>query len=309
MPETRYFVLPDQRQVAYDIYGAQDAPTTMFYFHGCPSSHHEGFLLSEAGVRHGARIIAPSRPGSGGSTFREDGTLLGYADDVLALADHLGAARFGIVAVSGGAPYALACRRRIPHSRLAAVALVAGIYPVASLGTAGMKLPSRIMLRLSTWLPGVVAWAIDRQLGAVARDEDEKKLEELLVADMQQAATGESDKLAWDAAAPEVREAVVMGIREGMRHGGRGPAWEMKLYSSHWGFELEDVRPARKNELVMWHGDLDVNVPLAMAEKAAQQLGPNAELRIVKGQGHGALTFHKANEIISTVKENMLTEP
>ncbi|AEO60436.1 hypothetical protein MYCTH_2309637 [Thermothelomyces thermophilus ATCC 42464] len=307
MPETRYFVLPDQRQVAYGIYGAQDAASTVFYFHGCPSSHHEAFLLSEAGRRHGLRIIAPSRPGSGGSAFRENGTLLEYADDVLALADHLDVPRFGIVAVSGGAPYAFACRKRIPRTRLTAVGIVAGIYPVTSFGTAGMKLPSRVMLRLATWFPSIVAWAIDRQLGAVARDEDgKKKLEALLVADMQQEATWESDKLAWEAAAPEAREAVVMGIREGVRYGGRGPAWEMKLYASHWGFELDEVRPGHENELVLWHGDLDANVPLAMAEKAARQLGPDAGLRVVEGQGHGALTFHRADEIMSTMRDNML---
>ncbi|KAK3290807.1 Alpha/Beta hydrolase protein [Chaetomium fimeti] len=242
LPPTRYFVLPDQRQIAYGIYGAHNAAFTVFYFHGCPSSHHEAFLLSGAGRRYGVRIVASSRPGSGGSTFRDNGAILDYPDDVLALADHLNITKFGIVAVSGGAPYAFACRQRIPRSRLTGMGIVAGIYPVTSLGTAGMKLPSRVMLRVATWFPGVVAWLIDRQLGAVARDEDERKMEALLVADMQQDSTPQNDKLAWEAASPEIRKAVVMGVREGVKYGGRGPAWEMRSLGSHWGFELHDKK-------------------------------------------------------------------
>lgn len=302
MPETQYFVLPDQRQIAYGIYGAQNAASAVFYFHGAPSSHHEAFLLSESGQRHGIRIVSPSRPGSGGSTFRENGALLDYADDILALADYLKIPEFGIVAVSGGAPYAFACRRRIPRSRLRGVGVVAGIYPVASLGTAGMKLPSRLILYVAAWFPGLVAWFIDKQLGTVARDEDESKMEALLVADMQQDSTPQGERLAWEAASPEIRRAVVTSAREGVRYGGRGPAWEMKLLGSHWGFELDEVQPSGRGELVMWHGDLDANVPLAMAERAAAQLGQHAELRVVRGQGHGTLAFHQADEIIGTMK-------
>ncbi|KAH6649224.1 Alpha/Beta hydrolase protein [Chaetomium tenue] len=302
LPETRYFVLPDQRQMAYGIYGAPNAASTVFYFHGCPSSHHEAFLLSDAGRRYGVRIVAPSRPGSGGSTFRDKGAILDYPDDVLALADYLNITKFGIIAVSGGAPYAFACRQRIPRPRLTGMGIVAGIYPVTSLGTAGMKLPSRIMLRVATWFPGVVAWLIDRQLGTVARDKDEGKMEALLVADMQQDSTPQSDRLAWEAARPAIRKAVVMGVREGVRYGGQGPAWEMKSLGSHWGFELADVQPKGDNELVMWHGNLDANVSIIMAEKATAQLGPHAELRRISGQGHGTLTFHMADDIVKTLR-------
>ncbi|KAK4153768.1 hypothetical protein C8A00DRAFT_33453 [Chaetomidium leptoderma] len=87
--------------------------------------------------------------------------LLDYPDDILALVDYLNIRKFGIVAVSDGAPYAFACRRRISHPRLTGMGIVAGIHPVASLGTTGMKLPSRLMLYVSTWFPGLVTWLID----------------------------------------------------------------------------------------------------------------------------------------------------
>ncbi|KAL2125918.1 hypothetical protein VTI74DRAFT_2248 [Chaetomium olivicolor] len=305
MPDTRHLVLPDQRRIAYGIYGALNATPTVFYFHGTPSSHHEAFLLSEAGRRHGVRIVAPSRPGSGGSTLHENSVLLDYPDDILALAEFLQISSFGIIAVSGGAPYAFACRYRIPRPRLRGMGIVAGIYPVASLGTVGMKLPSRLMLRVATWFPGVVAWLIDKQLGSVARDEDGNKLEALLVADMEHHAKPQSERLAWETATPEIRRAVVTSVREGVKYGGWGAAWEMKVLGSHWGFELNQIQPSVQGDLVMWHGNLDGNVPLGMAQKAATQLGPLAELRVVEGQGHVTLTFHSAGEIIKTIR-NML---
>lgn len=304
--ETRYFILPDQRRIAFAIHGSLNAPLTVLYFHGTPSSHHEGFLLSEAAKRHGIRIVSPSRPGSGGSDFLPDASLLDYPDDILALVDHLKIQRFGIVAVSGGAPYAFACWKRISHSRLAGLGIIAGIYPVASLGTDGMKLPSRLMLRIATWFPGIVAWVIDKQLGTVARDEDEKKMEALLVKDMQHdSAVAQNERVAWEKAKPEIRKAIVMSVREGVKYGGKGTAWEMRLLGSRWGFDLDEVQPGQKGELVMWHGDADANVPLVMAERAAERLGRYAELRIIEGQGHGTLTLHKADEVMSTMKANI----
>ncbi|GAB1316830.1 Putative hydrolase YcgS [Madurella fahalii] len=303
--ETQYFILSDQRRIAFAVYGASNASLTVLYFHGTPSSHHEAFLLSEAGRRYGIRIISPSRPGSGGSDFRPDASLLDYPDDILALVDHLRIPRFGIIAVSGGAPYAFACWKRISRSRLTGLGIIAGIYPVATLGTDGMKLPSRLMLRIATWFPWIVAWLIDKQLGAVARDKDEKKMEALLVADMRQdSSVGQNEKVAWEAARPEIRRAIVTSVREGVKYGGKGIAWEMRLLGSRWGFDLDEIQPNRKGELVMWHGDADANVPLVMVERAAARLGKHAELRIIEGQGHGTLTLHKADEVMSTMKAN-----
>ena len=52
--------------------------------------------------------------------------------------------------------------------------------------------------------------------------------------------------------------------------------------------------------MVFWHGDQDVNVPVAMAEKAAKLI-PNAELRVAKGEAHLSLVSAKVDEAIRTV--------
>jgi pimeloyl-ACP methyl ester carboxylesterase len=267
-----------------------------------PVVYHTVFLLSKTGRWQGIRIVAPSRPGSGGSNLRENCSLLDYPQDLLALADYFGISRFGTIAVSGRAPYSFACRQRIPHSRLVGMGIVAGIYLVASLGTVDMKLPSQLILPVSSWFPSIVTLLIDKQLGTVAGDEGETRMEALLVADMQQDWTSESEKVTWEVANPEVRKAVVMSVRECDRYGGRGPGWEWACLEVIVGLRWKkEIQPSEKGELIMWHG-IRVDVPRLMAEEAAVQLRASAGLRIVEGQGHDTLTFHNADETIETMK-------
>ncbi|KAK3988758.1 Alpha/Beta hydrolase protein [Cladorrhinum sp. PSN332] len=304
IPPTHHFILPSSgRQVAYSVYNPSLTSKTAFYLHGTPSSHYEAFLLASAARKSGLRVIALSRPGFGGSTFHENATLLDYPVDILSLADYLNVKRFGIIAVSGGTPFAFACRKVIPRERLVGMGIVAGIYPTKSLGTEGMKMGSRVMLKVATWFPGLVEWAINQQVGKIA--EDEKKVEEMLVQEMEGSAQKEYEKEMWEKSSEEMRRAVVMSVREGVRYGGKGAAWEMRLLGSDWGFELDDdeVMPKSRGELVMWHGDGDENVPVEMARRASERLGDKADLRIVEGQGHGTLTMFKADEIVKTVAE------
>lgn len=53
--------------------------------------------------------------------------------------------------------------------------------------------------------------------------------------------------------------------------------------------------------MVIWHGDQDINVLLAMVRKGIA-LMPGAVLRIVEGESHGSLCARKSDEIMATVK-------
>jgi pimeloyl-ACP methyl ester carboxylesterase len=68
------------------------------------------------------RLLTVDRPGYGGSDPRPNPTLLGWADDVQALADRLGLERLAVVGFSAGGGYALACAARMPE-RIGAVGL------------------------------------------------------------------------------------------------------------------------------------------------------------------------------------------
>lgn len=296
------FTLPDGRELAYGIYGAtaSNAPT-VFYFHGFPASHHEAALFSAPAARHGLRVVAPSRPGSSSSTFQPDRRFLDWPADVLALADHLGVDRFAVLSVSAGAPYALACWRALPcRSRVVAVSIVAGIFP-AALGTAGMLLQSRILLWVAPWATSLVAWGMDWQLGEVARDTEHPERLEQALEDMMRSRPG-PDWDAWESNR-ELRPAIVNSLREALKQGSYPAAWEARMLGSMWGFELDELE-IEPGQVVVWHGDQDVNVPLAMVKKGLG-LMPKAELRVVQGESHGSLCANKPDEILATVKEMM----
>jgi len=96
--------LPDGRQMAYATFGdASGEPA--FYCHGFPGSRLEAALLDDAARDLGVRVLAPDRPGYGGSDPSPDMGLADWPGDLRCLADALGIDEFLLIGVSGGAPF------------------------------------------------------------------------------------------------------------------------------------------------------------------------------------------------------------
>ncbi|RBR05293.1 hypothetical protein FVER53590_01769 [Fusarium verticillioides] len=293
--------LADGRKVSYAVYGAKDddAPT-FFYLHGFPGSHHEGFVMNTTATQYGLRVIAPTRPGYGNSTFQRNRKILDYPKDILELANILSIKRFAVLGVSGGGPYAIACLKDLPPDRLVGIGTVAGVMPM-SFSTQGMLTMTRLMFNVAPHATGIVGWITDRILGSTARDtKHPEKLEEMM--DKNISARSASDKEVWETN-PDFRQSLRRATREAMKQGGYATAWEARLFGSDWGFKLEDVK-VEKGRMIMWHGDLDVNVPIAVSEKAIK-LMPGAELKVMKGESHMSL-MAKAEAFIVAMKD-MLT--
>jgi pimeloyl-ACP methyl ester carboxylesterase len=106
--EARSIQLKDNRNLGFAEYGKRDG-VPVLYFHGTPGSR----LMPRADIgvaeKVGIRLIVPDRPGYGVSDFQPARQVVDWPNDVVELADALALARFGIVSVSGGSPYAAAC--------------------------------------------------------------------------------------------------------------------------------------------------------------------------------------------------------
>jgi pimeloyl-ACP methyl ester carboxylesterase len=296
-PKDKIATLGDGRKVAYAIYGAEDdnAPTT-FYFHGFPGSHHEGYLTHSTALKHGLRVIAPSRPGYSDSTFQENRSILDYPKDIIEVADLLSVQRFTVLGVSGGGPYAIACLKEIPRERLIGIGTVAGCMPM-SFSTQGMLAMTRIMFNVAPYATTPLGWLVDRLLGTTARDtEHPERLENMMDKDMSARSPGDAE--IWTNH-PDLRQALVRSTRESMKQGGYATAWEARLYGSDWGFKLEDVK-VEKGRMILWHGDQDVNVPLRVSERAVELI-PQAELRVSKGDSHMSL-MTKVEQFVVAMK-------
>ena len=114
--------LGDGRRLWYLDEGESHAVPVVFC-HGSPSSRLAAVDHVHRVVDRGGRIIAPDRPGLGHSDPEPGRSLASWAGDVADLMNVLGIARFRVLAVSGGGPYALALAWALPD-RVERVALL-----------------------------------------------------------------------------------------------------------------------------------------------------------------------------------------
>jgi pimeloyl-ACP methyl ester carboxylesterase len=300
--------LPDGRTLAYSTHGVslQDSKLLpIFYFHGTPGSRIEAGIYDELATEHNLHLIGIDRPGYGHSSYQLNRTFLDWPNDVLALADHLGFAQFGIIAVSGGGPYALACLHEIPPTRLKAASIICGASPTKRFGTSGMSLTNKAVGWLASWSTVVASKLFDYFAGTAARDPNKQ----LLYEGVEKQATGgsgpEVDRKAVEGVMQDARRKTIMveSFREAISPGGDGVAWELWMDVSDWGFELENVVVGGKR-LSWWHGALDVNVPMGLAVLAAEKL-QGVDFRRKEEEGHISLIYNCYGEVMMELLERL----
>jgi pimeloyl-ACP methyl ester carboxylesterase len=276
--------LRDGRMLEYADYGDEGGFPAVF-FHGFIGSYHQAAFAGEAARRHGVRLIAPNRPGVGRSTPKRRRYLKEWILDVQELVDSLALRPFGVIGVSGGAPYALACLHALPQ-RVRGAVLVSGLGPVGDpevLQTMG-PLPRRALLgsRRAPWLMRLFF----RLRARGFRRDPEAFLSRLI------GRWSRSDQELFTR--PEVRRFFLADLKAVLTSGA-GPAGmveELQLYQ-RWGFRLEEVDPRAK--VLLWHGRHDVLVPVAMSKHVAGHFS-TAELTLHPG-GHFMVLQH-ADEVV-----------
>lgn len=257
-----------------------------FYFHGFPGSGVEARWGHEMATSSGVRLIGLDRPGFGRSSFDSGRTILGWADDVLAVADALDIARFSVLGMSGGAPYALACAARLPE-RITSTMIVSGLGPMPEGGIEPGMMPFN---RVGLWLARRkwAGWSLNAAqpvVGHMLRRHAGR-----VVANLAQVC-GPRDR--------EALEALGVGLvleesfRRAVRTGARGMVAEAKLFARFTGDWLHRVRAP-----VHWyHGERDVIVPLVMARRAETAM-PRCRLRCYPGEGHFSVLARHLGEVL-----------
>jgi pimeloyl-ACP methyl ester carboxylesterase len=121
--------LPDGRLLAYTEYG-DPSGYPVLWCHGNPGSRREADMLEPTLLqRTQVRAIVPDRPGIGLSTWKNRRKLAEWPTDLAALTAALKIERFALLGLSGGAPYALAYARVMPH-QITRAAIVSGVGPL-----------------------------------------------------------------------------------------------------------------------------------------------------------------------------------
>ena len=258
--------LADGRALAYAEWG-DPAGTPVLHFHGIPGSrlerHGDDRLYAGLGVRY----VTVDRPGYGRSDPAPGRTFVDWGADVAELTHVLGIERFRALAVSGGAPFALAVAALFPES-VERVAIVSGVGPVDRPGAfKGMELTERATYWAAPRYPRALAAISGVALGGAVRASDA----------LARAASHAGKTVAARAVGAR---AVTEQLRESLRQGAQAMVWEDALCARPWGFELASV----SCDVQLWHGDRDHVCPLHHARYVASEL-PNATLTERRG-GH-----------------------
>lgn len=271
--------LKDGRAVGY-IETGDPAGTPLILFHGMPGSRLGARIFDQAACATRVRIIGADRPGYSMSDSLRSGTLLGYVNDVVELADTLSIERFVVMGVSGGRPYALACAYQIPE-RLTSAALMSTIGPLwLPNSLKDMVTPNRVMFTLGRFAPGLFGAILPRMLKSSLPSLDKHK----------QAGTSPVSDVS-----PEVFALLIDDQRESVRTGGKGLVFDMRNYWRAWGFRFEDI----KAKVYLWHGEADNLAPVALARYLADHIA-GCEAHYIPGAGHTG-TFQYAEEILKTL--------
>ena len=111
--------------------------------------------MAEAAIAAGARLIAADRPGMGGSSPQPGRRIGDWPLDLAALADHLRLARFHVLGLSGGAPFAMACAVALSE-RILGLGLVCGLGSLEGADAeAGMGWMQRHTIDFARTWPGL----------------------------------------------------------------------------------------------------------------------------------------------------------
>ncbi|HEY8058809.1 MAG TPA: alpha/beta hydrolase, partial [Acidimicrobiales bacterium] len=257
--EERTVAVAADRRLGVAEFGPRDGKA-VFWFHGTPGARRQvPPATRRAADEMGARVIGVERPGTGSSTGHLYPDIRAFADDIAVVADELGVDRFGLIGLSGGGPYVLACAEAFPDRVVGAVVL-GGVAPTvgddaASGGPVDLTRRFRLLIGV-TRLPltlGLIVLA--RALKPIGH--------QAFVLYSRTAPPG--DQLAF--AVPGMEEMFLDDLNSAVARGGLGATTgDLALFGRHWGFSVRDIRvPVR-----FWHGDADNIVPLRHAEALAR---------------------------------------
>jgi pimeloyl-ACP methyl ester carboxylesterase len=244
------------------------------FFHGLIGSHHQASYIDEQAKQAGLRLIAPNRPGVGGSDFARRKTPLEAVPDVEDLAAALNLSEFSVIGISGGTPYALATLYRLGR-QVSTATIISGMGPSALPGALrGMDRRRRWFMGLGARLPRLARSAFEKVSERYKLD-PERFLHRLVATWSAPDRAIFQRRPIFELFLKDLHAVFTAGV------GPEGLAQELVLYRNY-GFSLREL--PRDRPITLWHGLADTIVPPAMTWVLTQQL-PSCEAHFVPG-GH-----------------------
>lgn len=275
--EEQYAALPDNVNISFAEYGDSKGKP-VFFFHGSIGCRYDGAELHKPAKKLGIRIISPDRPGHGLSSLNQKRTLLDYPKNIDRLATYLNLDKYHCLGISGGGPYAIACAYAILSTHLVRSGIIAGMAPWF-LGQAGVNSATRYSTLIIAYFPWIFRRICNYQFTLSNLKNDTFMLDVQSKIDKHVLSTDGQDLT------PEEREMIRVGsinaMRQGYRQGPEGAMSDARIFTSDWGFKLEDVG----GEVKLWYGTKDTHTPIWWARYMVEKI-PNVKLKEYEGATH-----------------------
>lgn len=265
--------LNDGRVITYLDLGDKTG-TPVLFFHGWPGSSLSAIPIKNYADKFGLRIIAPDRPGYGGSTFYKNRKIGDYANDMKELTRHLKLDKFYVIGLSGGTPFALACAYYLP-SNVIETTIISGVTEVAKYnGPENLKIKALRSRRISIEFLSKLKEQVDHL---------PKKVELLL----------KNVTNIWDynfLLEAKYMKNFVDGLKRSLSQGVEAALQDRDLYEKGWGFNIGEI----SGEVTIWHGTDDKIAPLKFGQNLHERI-PNSEFYTVEGRGHFLYAYEFEN--------------
>ena len=273
----------DGSVIAVEVVGEPDAAPVLFC-HGLADSRLSARLLAPVAGELGLRIVAPDRPGTGGTDPRRLGRLADWVQDAALVLDATAAGPAAVLGVSGGGPFAAACAAAMP-GRVRSLTLVSSLG-LPGWPTRGMAPGERVSLEIARRAPAFGGWFLGRLAGLGRRSP-------ALFLRLSTSEMPDTDRRAL--AQPGARDPFLANYLEAFRRGDGGVAQDLRVLTRPWGFELGSI------QVPAWvhHGEADNTVPPQHARLFAEAI-PGARLTLYPGLGHFSI-FGATREILAAL--------
>lgn len=280
--------LPDGRRLGYAVFG-QGEPAVV-WLHGTPGGRRQVPPAARIfAAEQGVRVIGIERPGIGDSTPHLHANIHGFARDVEAVLDMLRVDHCGVVGLSGGGPYALACAHAL--ARVQVCAVLGGVAPsqgpeAIGGGVSALARFAVIVERVHGPLGAALSLAI-RSAHPLASPAFDLFMRFSRAGDREVFGT------------PGMKQMFLDDMLRASRSGMHSLIYDYLLFSREWGFMLGEIdKPTH-----FWHGDADPFVPLEHGRHQAR-LVPGSTLTVQPGQSHlGGLG--SAEQVLVTLLEHL----
>ncbi len=283
------FVLPDGRHLGFAVYGPETG-FPVLGFHGIPGSRLQHLPDDGIFAQYPVRLMILDRPGVGLSTPCDRRPIRAWAEDVLHFCQGLRLERAGVIGVSGGGPYALACARLLPEL-VCQVTLVSALGPVSDRLFANcLPFPLRVLFTLASHHPHLTQRLLQRRLRQMP-DSPAEMVDALHI----RLSPADMYLLQQPAIAAMLRQ----DVQESLRQGAAALVYELAVQKMDWEFDLG----AMAMPLHLYHGTEDWLVAPQTAPALHARL-PGSRLHWMEGGGH-FMIFERINEIFHQILQDV----